>query len=689
MSENPTHPEAPPTAPGGMSRAALVEELIKEHGYVADSDWDGVSWPDLIDMVVAERLESDQIPQPDEELADEVDGLRHCGECGTELDADDTSVLCGECEDDDEVEAEELAEANEVTAEWENEGYAEDSEPLLDDPVFPSAKKMFDDEGDDPDVPDEGVAWIDLAAEFEALSDEAKAEARAAGSFFEDELPAHIAESMLDPEYAMVGDDPDVMDPEALFEEMFAARAEVEAAAPPPLFIGIPGVRDYIFDGHAGAGPSGAERWMNCTMSLSASRKFLETLSPNQQREFAKSSTAARQGTTAHAVAEVEANHMLGRVDTSEMEMTLLELTIDPEHETEAYDADMAEYVGEYVDLVKSYAQERGADSIMIESRVEAAIPLVGVHEGEVYIIRGSADLGVKPTKKYKTLVVGDLKYGEGIDVGVDENPQIREYALGMLGEFVDEEGNLTIDIDSIEYIIAQPRLGGIKRWSESVEDLLTWRDEMLAPALTRALYGAPEGATYEPSDLACQWCPARGACPALAEKVMTEGASMFEEMNEAEFENGPGSFPETTSLSPDRLGELLKMSEDVDKLRKSLREEAQRRLHRGEDVPGYHLVNYSPPRYWVEDAQDKIAQGEVKLPAKVRDSLFTEPALVSPAVAEKVLGTGKEGKFPLVLDLVVKPDKQPVIGRTTDRRKAWEGKPPEAMFDVEDETDE
>jgi hypothetical protein len=643
MSENPAHPDAPPTAPGGMSRAALVEELVTEWGWERESDWDSTPWPQLIQWVIDERSEN-EADQPDEDA--------------------------------------------EVLAEWESEGYAEDSEPVEDeatgifewetadytheDPnpgVSRSQMNMFADEGPDPMVDEEATAALVemIDADFEA------AVARPLDhDVFED--------FTVDPEVEMgkaMADD-DVMDPEALFEEMFAARAEIEAAAPPPIFIGIPGVRDYIFDGHAGAGPSGAERWMNCTMSLSASRKFLETLSPNQAREFARAGTAARQGTTAHAAGEAQANHMLGRIDDDELEMTLLELTVDPEHETEAYDEEMGDYVGEYVDLVRSYAQERGADSIDVERRVEAAIPLVGVHEGEVYIIRGSADLTVVPVKKHRSLVVGDLKYGEGIDVDVDENPQIRLYALGVLGEHVDEEGNLPAFFDEVEYIIAQPRLGGIKRWTESVDDLLTWRDEVLAPALTKALYGAPEGATYEPSDLACQWCPARGSCPALAEKVMTEGAGLFEAMSEAEFEGGPGAILETTSLSPARLSELLKMSEDVDKLRTSLKAEAQRRLHRGEGVPGYHLVNYSPPRHWVEDAQDKIAQGELPLTSKQRDLLFTEPKLLSPPQAEKALG--KEG-FPAVLPLVVKPDPVPVIARENDRRKAWEGKPPEAMF--------
>src|SRR6478736_171416 len=49
-------PGAPPTAPGGMSRKALIAELVDKHGYESEG-WDEVSWPTLIDTVIAERLE--------------------------------------------------------------------------------------------------------------------------------------------------------------------------------------------------------------------------------------------------------------------------------------------------------------------------------------------------------------------------------------------------------------------------------------------------------------------------------------------------------------------------------------------------------------------------------------------------------------------------------------------------------
>lgn len=475
--------------------------------------------------------------------------------------------------------------------------------------------------------------------------------------------------------------DEDDIDPDAMMAALRTAREADEAAQPTQrgLLIKDPtgeGTLDYIFDGHAGAGPSGSERWMHCTASLGASRAFLETLTPRQQETFAIANLAARQGTTAHAAAEVEARMVLGEVDQSEVDLTLLELSIEPDEAGEAYDDEMAEYITEYVDLVKSYAQDRGDDHVLIEQVVEAAVPLTGMHEGEVYAIRGSGDCIVLPTSEDSSLVVADLKYGNGIDVDVDENPQVRIYALGALGLLVNDDGELITDVEDVTYHIVQPRLGGIKTWSEPLADLLQWRDEVLAPRLTAALFGADEGATFAPSETACQFCPARGGCAALAETRLTQAANLFDVIVEAEFVDGPGAFPETGQLTNDRLGELLTQIAGLTDIHKSLKEETERRLFRGEQVAGWQLVNYTPPRKWKDDASER-------LPREDNPDLWCEPKMVSPTQAEKILG---KDVYPQIAELVDVPDKRPVVAKVGDRRKPWTGRPPEAMFDDEGE---
>lgn len=440
----------------------------------------------------------------------------------------------------------------------------------------------------------------------------------------------------------------------------------------PPLFIGMPDTMDYIFDGHAGAGPSGAERWMTCTGSLEMGRRFLETLSPNQQSQFSVASVAARQGTTAHAVGELEVEVMLGRVDQTEADNRLMELTIMPETEGEAYDAEMAAYITEYVDLARQYAE--AGHEILLEARVEAGVPVdEAVSPEGVYVIRGSADLIALPTEDENVLTVGDLKYGDGIDVDVDSNPQVRIYALGVLGLLADEEGNLPY-LDKIVYHIIQPRLGGIKTWEESLDDLLDWRDDVLSPALSLALAGAAGGATLTPSEKACQWCPARGGCPALTEQRMSSAADLFSVITETEFETGIlGAFPETGSLSDERIGALLSQIKGLTDIEADLKAEVQRRLHRGNTIPGWQMVNYQPPRVWKDGAAEALADEDVWKPQ----------VLVTPTQALKIMGEDSA----VLADLIDKPAVRPVAAPDGDRRKTWSGTPPEQMFpDLPDE---
>lgn len=468
-----------------------------------------------------------------------------------------------------------------------------------------------------------------------------------------------------------------------LIDHVAEARKVAEIEAAPASLITDPETYDYTFEGHAGAGPSASERWMNCTASLAASRKFLETLSPRQQHEFAQANTAARQGTTAHAAAEAEASVMLGQMDQSELDATLLELSVMPDEVDEAYNDEMAEFITEYTDLVKTYIDSRGDKAVLIEARVGAVVPLLDTTQtdvadptGEVHVIEGSADFIASPTEEEPELVVGDLKYGNGIFVDVDENPQVRIYGLAALDLLTDDEGNLVCDVEKITYYIIQPRLGGIRSWTESVEDLLTWRDEVLSPALSLALVGTEGGATFNPSEVACQWCPVRGSCPALAEQRIEAAADLFDTIVEAEFADGPGAFPETTTLNDTRLGELLTQINGLVNIQKDLKAEAQRRLYRGEAVPGFKLVSYTPPRKWKSEAEEELADV---------DDVWKR-SLITPKQALLLLSKGDEAAAAAAEMLIDSPDKRPVVAPEGDRRKDWTGAPPEQMFDVEEE---
>jgi hypothetical protein len=378
---------------------------------------------------------------------------------------------------------------------------------------------------------------------------------------------------------------------------------------------------------------------------------------------------------------------MLGNITPEEAEAHLI--TLATEHpEDEAYNEEMGEWITQYTDLVKQYVD--AGHMVQVEARLEAVVPMPEPlpSGAETYTVVGSGDFVAYPTDaEPSTLTVGDLKYGDSVWVDVDENPQVRIYALGALAKIMDDEGNLPDGLTDVDYHIIQPRLGGIKSWTEPIDQLLAWRDEVLSPALSEALR---KGAPLTPGDQQCQWCPVRGNCPALADLRMSQAQELFTDINDAEV-NGEGLSAQADTLTDAKIGALLKQVNGLVQLQKDLKAEVERRLHRGHVVPGFNLVNYTPPRSWTEDAQDKIAAGKGKVKAltsEQRDSLFREPALLTPKQAIDVLvAQGVLEAEEVLVKYIVKPDIRPVVGPEGDRRKLWAGKPPEQMFpDLTDE---
>lgn len=167
----------------------------------------------------------------------------------------------------------------------------------------------------------------------------------------------------------------------------------------------------------------------------------------------------------------------------------------------------------------------------------------------------------------------------------------------------------------------------------------------------------------------------------------MDAAVDLFDVIVESEFEGEP--FPETHILSDERLGQLYSQIEGLTKIKDDLKAEVQRRLHRGGAVPGFQLVNYTPRSTWKDAALDALSHAtfdEDMISEEVINKLW-QSKLLSPTQALKALGTGSEGAAKVLEDLIDRPEKRPIVAPEGDRRKTWEGKPPESMFD--DETGE
>lgn len=88
------------------------------------------------------------------------------------------------------------------------------------------------------------------------------------------------------------------------------------------------------------------------------------------------------------------------------------------------------------------------------------------------------------------TLHVIDFKYGNGVVVDVENNPQPMLYGLGALNAY-----HMFYSPQKVILTIFQPRAEGdtVKEWEISTEDLLNWGVFTVRPAADKAFNGEGE----------------------------------------------------------------------------------------------------------------------------------------------------------------------------------------------------
>jgi hypothetical protein len=110
------------------------------------------------------------------------------------------------------------------------------------------------------------------------------------------------------------------------------------------------------------------------------------------------------------------------------------------------------------------------------------------------------------------TLHIIDFKYGQGVLVSAEDNPQMKLYALGALDLF---DG--IYDIEMVSMTIYQPRRENVSTSTVSKENLYQWAEEVLKPKAELAFNG---DGNYCPGEW-CQFCRAAVKCRARAEAKM------------------------------------------------------------------------------------------------------------------------------------------------------------------------
>lgn len=260
---------------------------------------------------------------------------------------------------------------------------------------------------------------------------------------------------------------------------------------------------------HAVLSASGSHRWLNCTPSARLELEFENT-----------GSEAAREGTAAHALCEHKlkrALHMRSRRPVSDYDSDEMEEC------TDAY----VDFVMEQYEAAKQVCED---PVILIEQRLDFSCYVPdGFGTGDCLIISDDR------------LHIIDFKYGMGVLVEAEDNPQMKLYALGALAVY-----DALYDIREVSMTIFQPRRENVSTWTIPVEDLKAWAENELKPRAKMAYDGEGE---YLPGEW-CTFCRAAVRCRARAEEKLKLAQTEFRMpplLTDAEIEDILAVLPDLT----------------------------------------------------------------------------------------------------------------------------------------------
>lgn len=375
---------------------------------------------------------------------------------------------------------------------------------------------------------------------------------------------------------------------------------------------------------HATLSASGAKRWMSCPPSARLEERLRGIFGE-------KSTPFAEEGTKAHSLAELKLLREKGRLSEDDgindfnYDLRRKALGDIPKEMDEATD-----YYAEIIIEKFLTARQSCPDAqLKLEQRLDFSrwVPN-GFGTGDAVIV--SEEL----------LEVCDLKYGKGVPVFAENNPQARCYGLGALHCY-----GVLYGFKHVRNTIIQPRLDSVTEEMLTTDELLQWAETELKPAAELAWKGKGE---FNPGDH-CKFCAARAICYARATKAMTIFKHGFET---------PGVIPD------DAIPEILAVADTAVDWIKDLQAYALSQALRGQEWPGYKLVRGKrPPRKWVDEEEAK----HQLIRAGYEPEVYTETKFKSPSNIEKLVG--KQAFEAIFATLVTQGDGALTLVPESDKR--------------------
>lgn len=377
---------------------------------------------------------------------------------------------------------------------------------------------------------------------------------------------------------------------------------------------------------HAFLGASKAELWLNCPGSATA----------NSQYEREESAYAA-EGTTAHEVAQTILESCLRRgFNVVGYENGASDLNGKPEVTLE-----MLECAQGYCEYIQELMPPGG--TVLVEQRLDYSTWVPGGF--------GTADcIVIAPD----IITVVDYKYGKGVAVSAEDNPQMKLYALGVIQSF-----DCVYDFSTVRMAIYQPRMNNVSEYTLTVAELLDWAENTVAPVAAKAYEGSEE---YHAGPWCQKFCQHAGRCRALTAYC-------------SDFVRTHGGLTAVPHLAPEEYLEIFQAKPLIETWLKKTLAAATDSILAGNPVEGLKVVEGRSSRKWVTPG---VVELLMQTEGYDQDDYIVPAKLMSPAALEESLG--KKTVTALLDGCIVKSPGKPTLVLASDKRKAYD---PGADFDV------
>lgn len=277
----------------------------------------------------------------------------------------------------------------------------------------------------------------------------------------------------------------------------------------------------------------------------------------------------------------------------------------------------------------------KALDDIDPEGQMDIAVETrVGFGEDLLPGVFGSTDLlGRIANRAY----VIDWKFGDGVRVQAEENPQLLFYAAAAMRT---PSVSWVFDgADEIECIIVQPT-HGVSRWVTTPARVKEFELELVRAVKVAQAPNAPLAHGDH-----CRWCAAKPVCP-----VMTGAVDRALQT-------------QVKGLDAAMIGKYLANADLLEDWIKDLRALATQMLEQSAAVPGYKLVPKRAMRQWVDEAT-----AYEWLTQNFPEAEVVETSVISPAKTDKLL---KKAKLTMPEGLVVSVSSGNTLATEDDPRPA------------------